>query len=33
MLLRRHLDRTKMVHLFERLQQIEAEKDLAWLKV
>lgn len=33
MLLTRHLDRTKMERLFDRLQQIEAEKDLDWLKV
>jgi 2-methylcitrate dehydratase PrpD len=33
MLLTRHLDRTKMEHLFGRLQQIEVERDLAWLKV
>jgi 2-methylcitrate dehydratase PrpD len=33
MLLTRHLDRAKMERLFERLQQIEGEKDLDWLKV
>jgi 2-methylcitrate dehydratase PrpD len=33
MLLTRQLDRTKMERLFERLQQIEVEKDLDWLNV
>jgi hypothetical protein len=33
LLLTRHLDRAKMEGLFERLQQIEMEKSLDWLKV
>jgi 2-methylcitrate dehydratase PrpD len=33
LLLTRHLDRAKMEGLFERLQQIETEKSLDWLKV
>jgi 2-methylcitrate dehydratase PrpD len=33
MLLTRHLDRTKMERLFARLQQVEKERDLNWLKV
>jgi 2-methylcitrate dehydratase PrpD len=33
LLLTRHLDRAKMDRLFERLQQIETEKNLDWLKV
>jgi 2-methylcitrate dehydratase PrpD len=33
LLLTRHLDRAKMEGLFERLQQIETEKSLDWLRV
>jgi 2-methylcitrate dehydratase PrpD len=33
LLLTRHLDRARMERMFERLQQIESEKDLVWLKV
>jgi hypothetical protein len=33
MLLTRDLDRAKMERLFERLQQVEKERDLNWLKV
>jgi 2-methylcitrate dehydratase PrpD len=33
MLLTRHLDRIKMERLFERLQHIEEEKDLDWLRL
>ena len=33
LLLTRHLNRAKMERLFERLQQIETEKTLDWLKV
>jgi 2-methylcitrate dehydratase PrpD len=33
LLLTRHLDRAKMERMFERLQQIEREKDLDWLRV
>jgi 2-methylcitrate dehydratase PrpD len=33
MLLTRHLDRSRMEHLFERLQQVEMERDLNWIRV
>jgi 2-methylcitrate dehydratase PrpD len=33
MLLTRHRDRSRMEHLFEKLQQVETERDLSWLKV
>jgi len=32
MLLTRHLDRTRMEQLFERLQRVEKERDLNWLE-
>ena len=33
MRLTRHLDRSRMEHLFERLQRVETERDLNWIKV
>ena len=33
LLLTRHCDQKAMVRLFERLQNIEAERDLDWIKV
>jgi len=33
MLLTQRLDRSRMEHLFERLQQVETERDLNWVRV
>jgi 2-methylcitrate dehydratase PrpD len=33
MMLTHRLDRSRMEHLFERLQQVETERDLKWIRV